>query len=70
MTLAEDTTFNIAANASLLITVGSIGGTGNLSLTGGGSLTIDTPSSYNGNTTVTNGTLATTATGTISSGDL
>ena len=70
LTLAENTTFNIAPNASLLITVGSIGGTGNLSLTGGGSLTIDTPSSYNGNTTVTNGTLATTATGTISSGAL
>ncbi len=70
LTLAENTTFNIAPNASLLITVGSIGGTGNLSLTGSGSLTIDTPSSYNGNTTVTNGTLATTATGTISSGAL
>jgi fibronectin-binding autotransporter adhesin len=70
LTLAEDTTFNIAPSASLLITVGSIGGTGNLSLSGGGSLTIDTPSSYNGNTTVDNGTLATTATGTISNGAL
>jgi fibronectin-binding autotransporter adhesin len=70
LTLADNALFNIAPNVSLLITVGSIGGTGNLSLTGGGSLTIDTPSAYVGNTTVTNGTLSTTATGTISSGNL
>jgi fibronectin-binding autotransporter adhesin len=70
LTLADNAAFNIAPNSSLLITVGNIGGTGNLSLTGGGSLTIDTPSSYIGNTTVTNGTLSTTATGTLSTGNL
>jgi autotransporter-associated beta strand protein len=70
LTLADNAAFNIAPNSSLLITVGNIGGTGNLSLTGGGNLTIDTPSSYVGSTTVTNGTLSTTATGTLSTGNL
>ena len=70
LTLADNVAFNIAQNASLLITVGTIGGTGNLSLTGGGSLTIDTPSTYIGTTTVTGGTLSTTATGTVSTGNL
>jgi hypothetical protein len=70
LTLADNAVFNIAPTASLLITVGKISGAGDLSLTGGGSLTIDTPSTYVGNTTVTNGTLSTTATGTVSTGAL
>jgi autotransporter-associated beta strand protein len=71
--LADNAVFNIAPGGSLLVTVGAIsetGGTRSLLLTGGGSLTIDTPSTYTGGTTITNGILTTTPTGTLGSGPL
>ena len=55
------------------MSLGSIGESGssrNLSKIGGGTLTIDSPSSYTGTTTVAAGTLQTTPTGTISTGPL
>lgn len=72
LVLADNTTFNVASGSSMLVTVGSISQSGShsLTLTGGGSLTIDTPSNYSGGTTVTSGTLATTATGAIGNGPL
>ncbi|HEV2970763.1 MAG TPA: autotransporter-associated beta strand repeat-containing protein [Pirellulales bacterium] len=71
--LADNATFNIAGGTSLLVSVGSIsqtGGNRSLTLTGGGTLTIDSASSYGGGTTVTNGELTTTATGTLGNGPL
>jgi autotransporter-associated beta strand protein len=73
LVLADDVTFDIAAGSSLLVTVGGIsetGGSRSVTLTGGGIFTIDTPSSYTGTTTVKNGTLVITATGTLGSGPL
>jgi autotransporter-associated beta strand protein len=73
LVLADDATFDIASGSSLLVTVGGIsetGGSRSVTLTGGGTFTIDTPSSYSGGTTVNNGTLATTATGTLGAGPL
>jgi fibronectin-binding autotransporter adhesin len=73
LVLADNATFNIAGGASLLVSVGSIsqsGGNRSLTLTGGGALTIDSASNYGGGTTVTNGTLTTTATGTLGNGPL
>ncbi|HKD37274.1 MAG TPA: PEP-CTERM sorting domain-containing protein, partial [Pirellulales bacterium] len=73
LVLADNATFNIAAASSLLVTVGSIiesGGSRSIALSGGGTMTIDTPSAYTGGTTVTSGTLTTTPTGTICNGPL
>ena len=73
LTLADSATFNIASGSSLVVSLGSIGESGgsrNLSKIGGGTLTIDTPSSYTGTTTVVAGTLQTTPTGTIGAGPL
>ena len=73
LVLADDVTFDIATGSSLLVTVGGIsetGGSRSVTLIGGGTFTIDTPSSYTGTTTVKNGTLVTTATGTLGTGPL
>lgn len=73
LSLADNTVFNIAGGSSLLVTVGAIseiGGSRSLALTGGGSLTLDTPGIYSGGTTVTNGTLITTPTGGLGVGPL
>jgi autotransporter-associated beta strand protein len=73
LVLADIATFNIAPTSSLLVTVGSMsetGGSRSITLSGGGTLTIDTPSGYTGGTTVTGGTLTTTPTGTIGNGPL
>ena len=72
ITLADDATFDIATNSSLLMTVGSIGESGSHSLTktGGGELTLDLPNSYSGGTIVANGTLTVTGTGSIGVGSL
>ena len=73
LVLADNATFSIAPASSLLVTVGSVtesGGSHSVTLSGGGTLTIDTPSGYTGGTTVTSGTLTTTATGTIGNGPL
>jgi autotransporter-associated beta strand protein len=73
LTLADAATFSIASGSSLLVSLGSIGQSGgsrSLTKIGGGTLTIDTPSSYTGTTTVAAGTLQTTATGMIGAGPL
>jgi autotransporter-associated beta strand protein len=73
LVLADDATFDVATGSSLLVTVGGIsetGGSRSVTLTGGGTFTIDAPSSYTGSTTVKNGTLVTTATGTLGTGPL
>ncbi len=73
LTLAEPTVFNVAAGSSLLITGGQISESNAATpiyLTGGGSLMIDSSSSYSGATTINGGTLQTTSRGTISPGPL
>lgn len=73
LVLADNTVFNVAPGGSLLVTVGAItesGGSRSISLSGGGLLTIDTPSTYTGGTTVVKGTLTTTPTGTLGPGPL
>jgi autotransporter-associated beta strand protein len=73
LTLGEPTVFNIASSSSLLITGGRITGSPvatPVSLTGGGTLTIDSASAYGGATTVNGGTLATTSRGSFNSGPL
>jgi autotransporter-associated beta strand protein len=71
--LADNATFNVAGGSSVMISVGSLSESGasrNLTKTGAGTLTIDTPSSYTGTTLVSAGTLVTTPTGTISTAPL
>jgi autotransporter-associated beta strand protein len=73
VTLAEPTVFNVASGSSLLITSGQIGESTPstpIYLTGGGTLMIDSSSSYSGATTINGGTLQTTSHGTISPGPL
>ncbi len=73
LVLADNATFNVAAASSVLVSVGSLSESGasrTMTKTGAGTLTIDTPSSYTGATTVSAGTLVTTPTGTISAGPL
>ena len=73
LTLADNTTFNIATGSSLAIGAGNVresGGSRSLTKTGAGALTIDTPSSYSGGTIVGNGTLTLTGAGTIGAGPL
>ena len=60
LTLGENVTFNLAGGTSLLVTGGSIsdnGGGRSLTLSGGGTLTIDSASAYSGTTTIGAGTL-------------
>ncbi len=73
LTMADNTTFNIASGSSLLLSIGNLGESGGsrtVTKIGGGTLTIDTPSTYTGATTVNSGTLTTTVTGTIANSPL
>lgn len=72
LTLADNTTFDIVAGGSLRVSggIGETGGSHSITLISGGTLTIDAPSSYTGGTTVNNGTLTTTANGTLGNGPL
>ena len=73
LTLADNATFNIAAGSSLAISAGGIGESGgshSLTKTGAGLLTIGAAGSYSGGTTVANGTLTLTSSGTIGAGPL
>lgn len=73
LVLADNATFNVAAGSSVLVSLGNISETGtsrSVTKTGAGTLTIDTASTYTGTTSVTAGTLVTTATGTLSTGPL
>lgn len=73
LVLNDNTTFNVSAGSSVLVSLGSIseaGASRSITKTGAGTLTIDTPSTYTGSTLVTGGTLLTTPTGTISTGPL
>jgi autotransporter-associated beta strand protein len=72
LALADNTTFGIAPGGSLRVSGGisETGGSQSITLTSGGTLIIDGPSSYSGGTTVNNGTLTTTTAGTIGNGPL
>jgi fibronectin-binding autotransporter adhesin len=74
LVLADNATFNVAGGSSVLVSLGNISETGgasrNLAKTGAGAMTIDTPSTYTGTTSVTAGTLITSPTGTLSTGPL
>ncbi|HEV2969534.1 MAG TPA: autotransporter-associated beta strand repeat-containing protein [Pirellulales bacterium] len=77
LTLADSTTFNIAASSSLTLTIGGagvalteIGGSHTLTKTGAGTLILDRTSSYSGSTTVNAGVLTVTATGALGGGPL
>ena len=73
LTLAERTVFNVGESASLTITGGQIGESSSampVYLTGGGTLTIDSASTYSGPTTINGGSLVTTARGSIGAGPL
>ena len=74
LTLADSagTTFNVVGGSSLTVS-GTITGSGanqSLTLTGGGTLTLGNTDSYNGGTTVSDSTLATTANGALGTGPL
>jgi autotransporter-associated beta strand protein len=65
LTLGENVTFSLANGTSLLVTGGTIsdnGGGRNLTLNGGGTLTLDGANSYGGTTTISAGTLVVTNT--------
>ncbi len=70
LTFNDNVTFNVASGTSLLISLASIGETGgprNLTLTGGGTLSLDaTPVNYTGTTKISNGTLRVSASSNIS----
>ena len=77
LTLADNTTIDVAAGNTLLLstsggptTLGESGGSHSLSKTGAGSLTIDRSGTYTGGTFVTNGTVTVSASGAIGSGPL
>ncbi|HKD36448.1 MAG TPA: aspartyl protease family protein, partial [Pirellulales bacterium] len=72
LTMADDTTFDIATGGSLRVSggIGETGGSHSITLISGGTLIIDGPSTYTGSTTVSNGTLTTTANGMLGGGPL
>ena len=74
LTLADNATFDVAAGSNLTLSLGGpgvvlneTGGPRSLTKTGAGTLTVDRTSSYTGDTTVSNGTLTVTETGSIGS---
>ena len=77
LTLADDTSFDIASGSNLTLSVGGAGvvlgetgGSRSLIKSGPGTLTVSRPSSYTGSTTVNAGTLTTTSGGTLGAGPL
>jgi autotransporter-associated beta strand protein len=73
VTLAEPAVFNIASGASLVIAGGQIGETAAgtpFYMTGGGTLSVNSLSLYSGATTISGGTLQTSAQGSIGGGPL
>ena len=77
LTLADNTTINVAAGNALVLSssggpaaLGESGGSHSLGKTGAGSLTIDRSGTYTGGTFVTNGAVTVSASGAIGSGPL
>ena len=74
LTLADNLTVNVGPGNTLLLGGGAagailneVGGSRNLTITGGGTLTIDRPSTYTGTTRVANATVNVTADGSFGS---